>query len=212
MQRFRNKTMRYIDFHQVFSSLGCFDTNQVKLVQPDFDRTALNRWVAKGYLIQLKNGIYAFRHWATQPNADLVAANRIYRPSYISTYTALAHYGMIPEFVAQTTSVSTLKTTAFSNELGKFEYRHIKPDLFFGYHIIASTTLRDILIATPEKALIDLLYLSPVLKTEQDMLELRLDEDYMGEEFDYNRALAILQRIGNKALSHRFTLIEKTYR
>ena len=204
--------MRYIDFQQHFSALGCFDINQVKLVQPDFDRTALNRWVAKGYLIPLKNGIYAFRHWSAQPNVDLVAANIIYRPSYISTYTALAHYGMIPEFVAQTTSVTTLKTAAFSNELGKFEYRHIKPDLFFGYHIIASTTLRDILIATPEKALIDLLYLSPILRTEQDMLDLRLDEDFMGEEFDYNEAHVMLQRIGNKALTHRFTLLENAYR
>lgn len=204
--------MRYIDFQQRFSSLGCFEINQVKLVQPDFDRTALNRWVAKGYLILLKNGIYAFRHWATQPNVNLIAANRIYRPSYISTYTALAHYGMIPEFVAQTTSVTTLKTAAFSNELGDFSYRHIKPSLFFGYHIIASTAQRDILIATPEKALIDLLYLSPVLKTEQDMLDLRLDEEFMGEEFDYNEAHAMLQRMGSKTLSHRFTLLENAYR
>ena len=203
--------MRYIDFQQRFSPLGCFEINQVKLLQPNFDRTTLNRWVTNGYIIRLRNGIYAFQHFATQPNADLIAANRIYRPSYISTYSALAHYGMIPEFVAQTTSVTTLKTITFSNELGEFSYRHIKPSLFFGYHIIASTTLRDILIATPEKALIDLLYLSPVLKTEQDMLDLRLDEEFMGEEFDYNEAHAMLQQIDSKALSHRFTLLENAY-
>lgn len=196
----------------MFSPLGCFDINQVQMVRPDFERSAINRWVAKGYLIQLKNGVYAFKQWATLPGVDFIAANRIYRPSYISMYSALSHYGMIPEFVAQTTSVTTLKTATFNNVMGSFKYHHVKPNLFFSYHNIASTTLRDILIATPEKALIDLLYLSPDLKTEQDMLNLRLDEEYMGEEFDYNEAHTMLQRIGSKTLLHRFTLLENTYR
>ena len=204
--------MRYIDFQQVFSPLGCFDINQVRMVQPNFDRTALNRWVANGYLMQLRNGVYAFKQWSTQPGVNFIAANRICRPSYISMYSALSHYGMIPEFVAQTTSVTTLKTATFNNALGSFKYHHVKSNLFFGYHNIESTTQRDIFIATPEKALIDLLYLFPVLKTEQDMLELRLDEEFMGEDFDYNEAHTILQRIGSKTLSHRFTLLENTYR
>ena len=162
--------MKYIDFQQMFSPLGCFDINQVKMALPDFERSAINRWVTKGYLMQLKNGVYAFKQWATLPGADFIAANRIYRPSYISMYSALSHYGMIPEFIAQTTSVTTLKTATFNNDMGSYKYHHVKSNLFFNYHNIASTTLRDILIATPEKALIDLLYLSPDLKTEQDML------------------------------------------
>lgn len=210
MQRFRNKIVRYLDFYRTFSGLGCFDINQVRMVQPDFDRSALTRWLSSGYIVQLKNGLYAFKEWLSQPGADMIAANLMYRPSYISLHSALAHYGMIPEFVAHTTSVTSLKTASFSNEMGTFDYRHIKPDLFWGYHIIDTTSQRKVLIALPEKALLDLLYLSPNLKTEEDMLQLRLDEDFMADEFDHEKALLFLERINNKALNQRFNLLQKS--
>ena len=211
MQRFRNKTVRYLDFHRAFSYLGCFDVNQVRMVQPDFDRSALTRWLANGYIVQLKNGLYAFKEWTKLPGTDLIVANLMYRPSYVSLYSALSHYGMIPEFIARTTSVTTLKTAAFSNEMGNFDYRHVKPDLMWGYHIIDSTNQRKILIALPEKALLDLLYLTPSLKSEDDMLQLRLDEDYMSNEFDLEKAQLFLERFDSKTLSHRFNLLQKVY-
>lgn len=204
--------MRYLDFYRTFSGLGCFDVNQVRMVQPDFDRSALTRWMAQGYIIQLKNGLYAFKEWTMMPGADQIVANQMYRPSYISLYSALSHYGMIPEFVARTASVTTLKTVSFSNVVGTFDYRHIKPDLFWGYHMIDSINQRKILIALPEKALLDLLYLTPSLKSKDDMLQLRLDEDYMTNEFDWEQALLFLERFHNKALCHRFNLLQKVYR
>lgn len=203
--------MRYLDFYRTFSGLGCFDVNQVRMVQPDFDRSALTRWMAQGYIIQLKNGFYAFMEWTMMPGADQIVANQMYRPSYISLYSALAFYGMIPEFVAHTTSVTTLKTASFSNEMGAFDYRHIKPDLFWGYHMIDSINQRKILIALPEKALLDLLYLTPSLKSEDDMLQLRLDEDYMTNEFDWVQARLFLERFKSKALDNRFNLLQKVY-
>ena len=169
------------------------------MVQPNFDRCALTRWVASGYIVQLKKGLYAFKEWIRLPGADQIAANLMYRPSYISLYSALAYYGMIPEFVARTTSVTTLKTVSFSNEMGTFDYRHIKPDLFWGYHMIESINQRMILIALPEKALLDLLYLTPSLKSEEDMLQLRLDEDFMTSEFDLEQARLFLERFNSQA-------------
>ena len=203
--------MRYIDFFNTFSPLGCLSVNQIKVIQPNFDTTALGRWVGKGYLVQLKNGIYAFRQWLSQPGADFIAGNLMYQPSYVSLYSALAHYGIIPEFVAHTTSITTLKTADFANQLGTFSYRHVKPELFFGYRILDSTSQRKLRIATPEKALIDLLYLTPSLKSAEDVLQLRLDEDYMSEEFDYTEAHKILTRFNSKALTRRFNILEQIY-
>lgn len=203
--------MKYLDFHKAFSALGCFDVNQVKMVQTNFDRSALTRWMAAGYIVHLKNGLYAFKEWISTPEADVIVANLIYRPSYVSLHSALAHYGMIPEFVAHTTSVTTLKTAVFKNDLGTFDYRHIKPELFWGYQIIDTTSNRKTLIALPEKALLDLLYLTPSLKSEDDMLQLRLDEDYMANEFNHDLALQFLERIKSKALSQRFNLLQKVY-
>ena len=203
--------MKYLDFHKAFSALGCFDINQVKMVQPDFDRCALTRWMAAGYITHLKNGLYAFSEWISTPGVDLIVANLMYRPSYISLYSALSHYGMIPEFVTHTTSVTTLKTAVFKNDLGTFDYRHIKPELFWGYQIIDTISSRKSLIAVPEKALLDLLYLTPGLKNEDDMLHLRLDEDYMTGEFNYDQAQQYLERFNSKALSQRFKLLLKVY-
>lgn len=203
--------MKYLDFYRAFSGLGCFEVNQVRMVQPNFDRCALTRWVASGYIVQLKNGLYAFKEWIVLPGADQIVANLMYRPSYISLYSALAYYGMIPEFVARTTSVTTLKTATFSNEMGSFDYRHIKPDLFWGYHMIESINQRKMLIALPEKALLDLLYLTPSLKSEEDMLQLRLDEDYMNSEFDWNQVQEFLVRFNSHALKQRFNLLQKVY-
>lgn len=203
--------MKYLDFYRTFSALGCFDINQVRMVQSGFDRSALTRWEANGYIVQLKNGLYAFKEWTTLPGTDQIVANLMYRPSYISLYSALAHYGMIPEFVARTTSVTTLKTASFCNEMGTFDYRHIKPDLFWGYHMIDSINQRKILIALPEKALLDLLYLTPSLKSEDDMLQLRLDEDYMTSDFGLDQARQFLERFNSHALNYRFNLLQKVY-
>ena len=211
MHRFRNKIVRYLDFYRDFSGLGCFDVNQVRMVQPNFDRCALTRWLASGYIVQLKNGLYAFKEWTTLPGSDQIVANLMYRPSYISLYSALAYYGMIPEFVARTTSVTTLKTATFGNVIGAFDYRHIKPELYWGYHMIESINKRNVLIALPEKALLDLLYLTPNLKSEEDMLQLRLDDEYMASDFDWNQALAFLERFNSHALTQRFNQLQKVY-
>ena len=203
--------MKYLDFYRTFSALGCFDVNQVKMVQPDFDRSALTRWLAMGYIVQLKNGVYAFKEWTSTHGVDMIAANLMYRPSYISLHSALAHYGMIPEFVAHTTSVTTLKTASFNNELGTFAYRHLKAEFFWGYRFIDSASQRKILMASPEKALLDLLYLTPGLKSEDDMLQLRLDEDYMASEFDLDQVRLYLDRFNSKALNKRFNTLQKVY-
>ena len=204
--------MYYIDFYRTFSHFGCFDINQVKLVEPSFDRTALTRWVKKGYLVQLRNGIYAFREWVNTPNAHFTSACFMYRPSYITGYSALAYYGMIPEFVAHITCATTLKTCSFTNDLGIFVYQHIKPELFVGYALFSVVNQRSFYIASPEKALIDLLYLNPNIKSVEDMIELRLDEDYMTEDFDWNSAEEYLSKIKNKSLNVRFNNLIKAYR
>lgn len=119
---------------------------------------------------------------------------------------------MIPEEVVQLTSVTTLKTAKFENEFGTFHYQNVKTPLYFGYEIKMMQNGRGLLFATPEKALLDLLYLNPFYKTEQDMEELRLDEDYMESEFNKERFSDYLKRIGSKALEQRVRRLLKVYR
>ena len=68
------------------------------------------------------------------------------------------------------------------------------------------------MLATPEKALIDLLYLYPQYSTEEEMRELRLDEDFMQNELDKERLTEYTSRIGSPVLTKRVKLMLKTYR
>ena len=88
---------------------------------------------------------------------------------------------------------------------------NVKESLFFGYEPKTMLNGRAILFATPEKALLDLLYLNPFYKTEQDMEELRLDEDFMQSEFNMDCLGDFLSRIGNKALEKRVKCLLKVY-
>jgi len=191
--------------------LLCFNLNQIYAVQPDFERYNLVRWKKKGYLVALRNGFYTFSDFLSKPDYAYFFANKMYQPSYISLHSALAFYGMIPEAVVQITSVSSLKTAFFTNPFGQFSYQTIKNNLMFGYDLKPMDNRRNLLFATPEKALLDLLYLYPFYKTEQDMEELRLDEDFMQEDFNRNLFGEFLQKFENKALDNRVKTLLKVY-
>ncbi|MBN2763482.1 MAG: hypothetical protein JXR41_10355 [Bacteroidales bacterium] len=203
--------MNFIEFRNKFQSLACFTTNQVYAAYPEFNRNNLGNWVRQGYLVRLRQGYYAFPEYKESTDFALYFANIIYKPSYISLHTALSFYGIIPEAVAQITSVTTLKTIRFSNDFGVYSYKNIKPDMMFGYDLREMENGRRIMFATPEKALTDLLYLYPFYNTERDLEELRLDESYMEDDFNAERLMEFSDRIGSKALSNRIKMLRKVH-
>ncbi|MBO4663742.1 MAG: hypothetical protein J5663_04945 [Bacteroidaceae bacterium] len=113
-------------------------------------------------IIRLKKGLYV-----VNPNVSRVAlsteliANHIYAPSYISMLSALRYYGLIPETVYTTQSMTIKHSRSFDTPLGRFEYTFINRDAF---HIGVTTINKQtyaFLMATPEKALCDLIANSP---------------------------------------------------
>ena len=138
-------------------------------------------------------------------------ANRIYSPSYISLHTALSHYGIIPEATIQITSITTLKTRSFSNAFGQYTYKSVKPALFFGFVLKALPDGRTYRLATPEKALVDLLYLYPEYDTVQELKNLRLDDYYMQTTFDRHLLSKYARKTGKKILKKRTEILKKLY-
>ena len=203
--------MNYLEFKNRMFDLGCFNTHQVYAWKPDFDRNNFVRWTKKGLLIRLRQGYYTFPEYKSKPDFTLFFANRIYRPSYISLHTALAFYEMIPEAVVQVTSVTSLKTASFKNEFGEYEYKSVRKELMFGYDIKPVANGQSLQLAQPEKALLDLLYLYPFYNTEQEMEDLRLDEDFLMDELDLQRLEDYLSKFKNKALQKRVKLLKNTY-
>ncbi len=86
---------------------------------------------------------------------DFAIANFIYRPSYISFENALNFYGMLSQFPYEISSATTKKSFKKSFQGKMFTYAHLKKELFWGYE-----KMDDFIIASPEKALLDQLYLS----------------------------------------------------
>ena len=207
----QNDKMDFLTFRDRMYPMGCFNINQMLLCEKDFDRNNLTRWCRKGLLMKLRNQYYAFPEFRQEPDSARYVANRIYMPSYISLHSALCFYGMIPEEVVQLTSVTTLKTAKFENAFGTFHYQNVKNSLYFGFEVLTMRDGHTFLLATPEKALLDLLYLYPFYKTVQDMEELRLDEYFMQEELDTERLSEYLSRFGKKALAKRVNLLLKVY-
>ncbi len=107
--------------------------------------------------MRLKKGLYAFE--GRLPTGEEIA-NALYRPSYISFEYALAKHSIIPEAIYTITSATTKPTRTFeTNNLG-FEYFKIKKQAFTGYVLVKEGAARtsNVLIAEPEKAVVDYLY------------------------------------------------------
>jgi predicted transcriptional regulator of viral defense system len=204
--------MTYLKFKKEFFELACFSLQQVYAWQPGFDRNNLTRWIEKGYIFRLKQGYFAFSEYLSKPDYAFYFANKMYSPSYISLQSALAFYGMIPESVVQITSVTSRKTANFTNQMGEFSYKTIKLDLMFGYNLKSIPGGKTMKLATPEKAILDLLYLYPFYNSEQDFLDLRIDEDFLLSEFNSKLLEDFCQTVNKKALNERVDKFLKTYK
>ena len=199
--------MNFQEFKNKWFDLGCISSNQVFAWQPNFDKNNMSRWSKKGLLIKLRNGFYTFPEYKTKSGFTLYIANRIYRPSYVSLQTALAFYGIIPESVIQVTSVTSLKTAAFTNIFGEYSYKSVRHDLMFGYDVKPMAEGHSWFLAKPEKALIDFLYLYPFYNTATEIEELRLDKDFIHNNLNIKLLSESSQRYNCKALEKRLKLI-----
>ena len=144
-------------------------------VDPADVRRQLSRWVRSGRIQQLRRGLYALAppYQRVIPHPFLVA-NLLMRGSYVSLQSALAWHGLIPEHVPVTTSVTTGRPQRRECSLGCFDYHHVRPTLLGGYRLEALGGGQEALVATPAKALADLVRLVPGADSLSYLSELRL--------------------------------------
>lgn len=158
-----------------------------------------------GKVIRLKKGLYV-----VDPSVSRVAlsteliANHIYAPSYVSMSSALRYYGLIPETVYAIQSMTIKHSRSFETPIGRFDYTFINREAF---HIgITSINKQSyaFLMATPEKALCDLIANSPQvnLRYAKDV-EVYLEDDIRMDIDDFrNMDISIFEHyaeIGKKA-------------
>lgn len=150
----------------------------------------LSRWVKSGRLIQLRRSLYTLpeQFRKTTPHPFLVA-NRLKHASYVGLQSALEYHGLIPEYVPSVTSVTTGRPETLFTPLGNFIFKHVKMALFAGYRMTDMGDGQSAYIAGPEKALMDLLYLTPHSDSPGYIEELRLQNiDTLNTDFLFELA------------------------
>ncbi len=141
----------------------------------------------EGKIIRLKRGQYIVSDKISREliSPELIA-NHIYGPSYVSMESALRFYGLIPEQVFSVRSMTTNRSRRFTNSIGIFDYITVNERY---YSIgIKQQIVEDryaFLIASPEKALCDMITATPRLKLQSvKAMQIYLEEDL---RFDITR-------------------------
>lgn len=160
-----------------------------------YQHLALSRWAKRGKVIRLKRGLYTLPEEMRKVSfSRRWLANTLYSPSYVSLEYVLSRYDLIPERVHAVTSVTLNKTQTFQNPLGRFTYRNLKKELFFGFEPVSDEFQKEVLMAYPEKAILDFIYLNSEWEPTPAFLEenMRL------------QGLEILQKKRLKEFGNRF--------
>ncbi|MCX6538625.1 MAG: hypothetical protein NT151_06810 [Acidobacteria bacterium] len=146
----------------------------------------LARLAASGQVIRLRRGV-----WALPNRVDPLALPEYLTspfPAYVSLQSALYLHGMISQMPAVTYAVSLARTRRFTTPLGTVSIHHVQPAFFFGFEDAGRSGGR---LATPEKALVDFLYLAPA----RSKLFRALPELEWPKRFSVREARSIVKRI-----------------
>ncbi len=146
----------------------------------------LARMQQRGELTRLRRDLYMLlpQDGDTPYSRELIA-NHLYSPSYVSFESVLADAGLIPERVEEVHSACMGRSRHFRNDTGRYRYTHLP----LPYYAIGTRSVRTeaglyYLAATPEKALCDLIVVTPRLRLQSERAlrvyladDLRVDEE-----------------------------------
>lgn len=200
--------MKYHDLKRHLERLTVFTLQDIFLWDSGFRQATLYDWEKLHRVVRLKNGRYVFSDFVPANLDYYLLANLICEPSYVSTEMALNHYGVIPEVLTSTTSVTTAKTQTITTPFGDFVYQSIQPELFFGYELLEVRN-RRVQIASLEKSILDYLYFNSKVVDNEDFLSLRWNKVVLNEEINQQTMEKYLAVFANVALSKRVASLYK---
>jgi predicted transcriptional regulator of viral defense system len=159
----------------------------------------LARLATAGHLLRLRHGV-----WAVPGRLDpLALASHLTAPfpSYVSLQSALYYHGVISQIPNIIYAVSVGRTRLFRTPLGTVSIHHLQPDFFFGFEVLEAA---GVSMASPEKALVDYLYLRPA----RSNLFRALPEVELPSKFNIKLARRIIERIPSV---RRRTLVARAF-
>ncbi|MEI6553839.1 MAG: hypothetical protein WCO09_04675, partial [bacterium] len=175
-----------MDLKTQLKGFSVFSIKDIEKVDSSFHKQRLSEWQSKGYIKKLRQGFYMFSDFEIDEPVLLALANKIYEPSYVSLEMALSTYGLIPEAVYSITSATSQITKTIKTPVGSFIYKHIQPELMFGYELKEHNGYRY-QIAEIEKAVLDYLYINPKLEDEEFFKGIRFNVQQFKEKVDLEK-------------------------
>jgi predicted transcriptional regulator of viral defense system len=200
--------LSWIEFRNALVEFGVFSTSDIKKYFPNFHTRRLVEWQQKGYIQKLINKWYLFTELPVDEMMQFRISNCLCRPSYISLESALSHYHFIPEAVYSHQAITTRKTILYKTPAGTFQYRTLKPAFYFGYRILQKDKL-PVLMADPEKALLDYLYLTSSLLTIKDIKAVRFNYTTLQQIIDWEKINNYAQVFNSATLNSRISKLKK---
>ena len=136
---------------------GCEEIARVLGISEASSRVTASCYAKKGLLLRIRKNMYVLRErWvAAEKEEKFMLANLTQTPSYISLATALYFYELTTQIQRNFFESVALKRTKRINVNGNiFRYTRITNRLSHGFK-----KEKGVFIATPEKALLDAIYL-----------------------------------------------------
>jgi len=136
--------------------------------------------VKQDILIQIRKGLYIpGKNLKVQGPERFLIANHLHGPSYVSSDSALSHWGFIPERVYKISSITTMLSKQYKTPVGKFSYTHMElPYYCFGIRQVALTKKQTVLMASTEKAICDKIITTSgvLLRSVKQTLDLLIED------------------------------------
>lgn len=173
----------------------------------------IKRDVDKGFLFPLVRGIYE-----TERSIDgFLLTSYIYGPSYLSFEYALSYHNLIPERVVVYTSATfnKRKSKSYQNHFGLYTYRDV-PTTAFPFSVKAyEENGYAYFMASPEKALCDLLYIRKPVTSIKELKrvlfeDLRINKD-MFEQLNFDEILSLSDEYISNNVKYLRKYIESEY-
>ena len=144
-----------IDYGVLASLLSDYKSPRQKIVELEKENA----------IIRLKRGMYVVSPTLSGKMLSVeLIANHLYGPSYVSMESALRYHGLIPETTHNVNSMTIKRSRTFDNSIARFEYRSGPASYYtIGIKQIINNDF-SFMIASPEKALCDVIIYTPQLR------------------------------------------------
>lgn len=168
-----------------------FEISRLSGKSPSVVTQSLNHLVNNSLLLKVKRGV-----WAEAGNPSLCPYAVIpylftRQRAYVSFLSALHLYGIVEQIPQVITLASTAHTKTIHTKLGVFSIHRLSPSFFKGFDWHEAG---NFLIAQPEKALVDSLYLSACKKKQFR----HFPELHFSKTFSFKKAEEFARLIQNR--------------